>query len=57
MMSHVLYSLSKPTPEILTDYNRKVDFLKGLLEADKLVSRCIIWSPHTQISHRFMTVS
>lgn len=31
-------SSSKPTPEILTDYNRKVDFLKGLLEADKLPS-------------------
>uniref|UniRef100_A0A673HIG5 Vesicle transport protein USE1 n=1 Tax=Sinocyclocheilus rhinocerous TaxID=307959 RepID=A0A673HIG5_9TELE len=31
-------SPSKPTPEILTDYNRKVDFLKGLLEADKLPS-------------------
>ncbi|XP_016351101.1 vesicle transport protein USE1-like [Sinocyclocheilus anshuiensis] len=31
-------SPSKPTPEVLTDYNRKVDFLKGLLEADKLPS-------------------
>uniref|UniRef100_A0A8C1GYC0 Vesicle transport protein USE1 n=2 Tax=Cyprinus carpio TaxID=7962 RepID=A0A8C1GYC0_CYPCA len=31
-------SPSKPAPEILTDYNRKVDFLKGLLEADKLPS-------------------
>uniref|UniRef100_A0A8C2BHH9 Vesicle transport protein USE1 n=1 Tax=Cyprinus carpio TaxID=7962 RepID=A0A8C2BHH9_CYPCA len=31
-------SPSKPAAEILTDYNRKVDFLKGLLEADKLVS-------------------
>ncbi|KAG5850762.1 vesicle transport protein USE1 [Anguilla rostrata] len=31
-------SSSKPTPEILTDYSRKVDFLKGLLEAEKLTS-------------------
>ncbi|XP_008328726.1 vesicle transport protein USE1 [Cynoglossus semilaevis] len=31
-------SLSKPTPEVLTDYTRKVDFLKGLLEAEKLSS-------------------
>ncbi|XP_033478706.1 vesicle transport protein USE1 [Epinephelus fuscoguttatus] len=31
-------SLSKPTAEILTEYTRKVDFLKGLLEAEKLSS-------------------
>ncbi|KAL2089838.1 hypothetical protein ACEWY4_014526 [Coilia grayii] len=31
-------SPSKPTPEVLTDYTRKVDFLKGLLEAEKLSS-------------------
>ncbi|CAK6958036.1 vesicle transport protein USE1 [Scomber scombrus] len=31
-------SLSKPTPEVLTEYTRKVDFLKGLLEAEKLSS-------------------
>ncbi|KAG9350667.1 hypothetical protein JZ751_024556 [Albula glossodonta] len=31
-------SSSKPTPEVLTDYSRKVDFLKGLLEAEKLTS-------------------
>ncbi|XP_062869049.1 vesicle transport protein USE1 [Trichomycterus rosablanca] len=31
-------SLSKPTAEILTDYTRKVDFLKGLIEAEKLPS-------------------
>uniref|UniRef100_A0A8D3EFG6 Vesicle transport protein USE1 n=1 Tax=Scophthalmus maximus TaxID=52904 RepID=A0A8D3EFG6_SCOMX len=31
-------SQSKPTPEVLTDYTRKVDFLKGLLEAEKLSS-------------------
>ncbi|XP_051981155.1 vesicle transport protein USE1-like isoform X2 [Xyrauchen texanus] len=31
-------SSSKPTAEILTDYNRKVDFLKGLLEAEKMPS-------------------
>ncbi|KTF94266.1 hypothetical protein cypCar_00050423 [Cyprinus carpio] len=41
MSSHdllLIRSLSKPAAEILTDYNRKVDFLKGLLEADKLPS-------------------
>uniref|UniRef100_A0A3B3DGH0 Vesicle transport protein USE1 n=1 Tax=Oryzias melastigma TaxID=30732 RepID=A0A3B3DGH0_ORYME len=31
-------SPSKPTPEILTEYIKKVDFLKGLLEAEKLSS-------------------
>uniref|UniRef100_A0A8C2WJH9 Vesicle transport protein USE1 n=1 Tax=Cyclopterus lumpus TaxID=8103 RepID=A0A8C2WJH9_CYCLU len=31
-------SLSKPTVEILTEYSRKVDFLKGLLQAEKLSS-------------------
>ncbi|XP_056615025.1 vesicle transport protein USE1 [Triplophysa dalaica] len=31
-------SPSKPMPEILTDYTRKVDFLKGLLEAERLPS-------------------
>ncbi|CAL8254330.1 unnamed protein product [Merluccius merluccius] len=29
---------SKPTQEVLTDYTRKVDFLKGILEAEKLPS-------------------
>lgn len=29
---------SKPTQEVLTDYTRKVDFLKGILDAEKLVS-------------------
>ncbi|KPP68257.1 vesicle transport protein USE1-like, partial [Scleropages formosus] len=29
---------SKPVPEVLTDYSRKVDFLKGLLDAEKLSS-------------------
>uniref|UniRef100_A0A8C7XGA2 Vesicle transport protein USE1 n=2 Tax=Oryzias sinensis TaxID=183150 RepID=A0A8C7XGA2_9TELE len=29
---------SKPTPEVLTEYVKKVDFLKGLLEAEKLSS-------------------
>ncbi|MED6276927.1 SNAP receptor use1, partial [Characodon lateralis] len=29
-------SPSKPTQEVLTEYTRKVDFLKGLLEAEKL---------------------
>ncbi|KAB5559051.1 hypothetical protein PHYPO_G00024400 [Pangasianodon hypophthalmus] len=31
-------SPGKPTAEILTDYTRKVDFLKGLIEAEKLPS-------------------
>ncbi|XP_042272708.1 vesicle transport protein USE1 [Thunnus albacares] len=31
-------SQSKPTQEVLTEYTRKVEFLKGLLEADKLSS-------------------
>uniref|UniRef100_A0A8P4GLY6 Vesicle transport protein USE1 n=1 Tax=Dicentrarchus labrax TaxID=13489 RepID=A0A8P4GLY6_DICLA len=31
-------SQSKPTPEVLTEYTRKVEFLKGLLEAEKLSS-------------------
>ncbi|XP_077573568.1 vesicle transport protein USE1 [Stigmatopora nigra] len=31
-------NMSKPTPEVLTEYTRKVDFLKGLLEAEKLSS-------------------
>ncbi|KFP70698.1 Vesicle transport protein USE1, partial [Acanthisitta chloris] len=29
---------SKPAPELLNEYSRKVDFLKGLLEAEKLTS-------------------
>ncbi|XP_074834121.1 vesicle transport protein USE1 isoform X4 [Carettochelys insculpta] len=29
---------SKPAPELLNEYSRKVDFLKGLLEAEKLSS-------------------
>ncbi|NXI30457.1 USE1 protein, partial [Sterrhoptilus dennistouni] len=29
---------SKPAPELLNEYSRKVDFLKGLLEAEKLPS-------------------
>ncbi|NXK91823.1 USE1 protein, partial [Formicarius rufipectus] len=29
---------SKPAPELLNEYSRKVDFLKGLLEAEKLAS-------------------
>ncbi|KAH0625722.1 hypothetical protein JD844_033925 [Phrynosoma platyrhinos] len=28
----------KPAPEVLNEYSRKVDFLKGLLEAEKLSS-------------------
>ncbi|KAJ6664312.1 hypothetical protein lerEdw1_008531 [Lerista edwardsae] len=29
---------SKPAPEVLNEYSRKVDFLKGMLEAEKLSS-------------------
>nr|XP_056723550.1 vesicle transport protein USE1 [Euleptes europaea] len=29
---------SKPAPEVLNEYSRKVDFLKGMLEAEKLPS-------------------
>ncbi|XP_066492086.1 vesicle transport protein USE1 isoform X2 [Tiliqua scincoides] len=29
---------SKPAPEVLNEYSRKVDFLKGMLEAEKLTS-------------------
>lgn len=32
------YLFSKPTAEMLTEYTRKIDFLKGLIEAEKLVS-------------------
>uniref|UniRef100_A0A8C1F7E3 Vesicle transport protein USE1 n=1 Tax=Cyprinus carpio carpio TaxID=630221 RepID=A0A8C1F7E3_CYPCA len=38
MLAALKKTPSKPAAEILTDYNRKVDFLKGLLEADKLPS-------------------
>ncbi|KAI9520498.1 SNAP receptor use1 [Dissostichus eleginoides] len=38
MMVALRKSVSKPTAELLTEYTRKVDFLKGLLEADKLSS-------------------
>ncbi|XP_018106313.1 unconventional SNARE in the ER 1 homolog L homeolog isoform X1 [Xenopus laevis] len=31
-------SLIKPAPEFMVEYSRKVDFLKGLLEAEKLPS-------------------
>ncbi|KAM9849397.1 vesicle transport protein USE1 [Aulostomus maculatus] len=38
MLAALRKSPSKPTPEVLTEYTRKVDFLKGLLEAEKLSS-------------------
>ena len=34
----IFFPPSKPTPEVLTDYTRKVEFLKGILDAEKLVS-------------------
>lgn len=30
---------SKPASEVINEYSRKVDFLKGMLQAEKLVSR------------------
>ncbi|CAJ0942694.1 unnamed protein product [Ranitomeya imitator] len=36
--SGLLFNLIKPSPELLIEYCRKVDFLKGLLEAEKLSS-------------------
>ena len=41
-MSTTCVSFSKPTAEVLTEYTRKVDFLKGLLEAEKLVSSKVL---------------
>ncbi|XP_015220720.1 vesicle transport protein USE1 isoform X1 [Lepisosteus oculatus] len=38
MLTALKKSTSKPVPEVMTDYSRKVDFLKGLLEAEKLTS-------------------
>ncbi|TNM88032.1 hypothetical protein fugu_006253 [Takifugu bimaculatus] len=38
MLAALRKSHSKPTAEVLTEYTRKVDFLKGLLEAEKLPS-------------------
>ncbi|XP_018586740.1 vesicle transport protein USE1 [Scleropages formosus] len=38
MLAALKKSSSKPVPEVLTDYSRKVDFLKGLLDAEKLSS-------------------
>ncbi|XP_056133881.1 vesicle transport protein USE1 [Lampris incognitus] len=38
MLAALRKNPSKPTQEALTDYTRKVEFLKGLLEAEKLSS-------------------
>ncbi|KAM8794847.1 vesicle transport protein USE1 [Eudromia elegans] len=38
MLRELKKQASKPTPELLNEYSRKVDFLKGLLEAEKLSS-------------------
>lgn len=38
MLEELRKNPSKPTPEVLTEYTRKVDFLKGLLDAEKLSS-------------------
>ncbi|KFQ97945.1 Vesicle transport protein USE1, partial [Opisthocomus hoazin] len=38
MLRELKNQSSKPAPELLNEYSRKVDFLKGLLEAEKLSS-------------------
>ncbi|NXP52536.1 USE1 protein, partial [Heliornis fulica] len=38
MLRELKKQASKPAPELLNEYSRKVDFLKGLLEAEKLTS-------------------
>ncbi|XP_069595263.1 vesicle transport protein USE1 isoform X1 [Ranitomeya imitator] len=38
MLTSIKKDSSKPSPELLIEYCRKVDFLKGLLEAEKLSS-------------------
>ncbi|NXC18039.1 USE1 protein, partial [Corythaeola cristata] len=38
MLRELQKQASKPAPELLNEYSRKVDFLKGLLEAEKLSS-------------------
>ncbi|KAM4809458.1 vesicle transport protein USE1 [Rhinophrynus dorsalis] len=38
MISSIKKDTRKPAPELLVEYSRKVDFLKGLLEAEKLSS-------------------
>ncbi|NXP09106.1 USE1 protein, partial [Thinocorus orbignyianus] len=38
MLRELKKQASKPAPEMLNEYSRKVDFLKGLLEAEKLSS-------------------
>ncbi|NXS09340.1 USE1 protein, partial [Neodrepanis coruscans] len=38
MLRELKKQSSKPAPELLNEYSRKVDFLKGLLEAEKLSS-------------------
>ncbi|NXL59457.1 USE1 protein, partial [Chordeiles acutipennis] len=38
MLRELKKQSSKPAPELLNEYSRKVDFLKGLLEAEKMSS-------------------
>ncbi|NWH79736.1 USE1 protein, partial [Piaya cayana] len=38
MLHELKQQAGKPAPELLNEYSRKVDFLKGLLEAEKLPS-------------------
>ncbi|NWS31874.1 USE1 protein, partial [Polioptila caerulea] len=38
MLRELKKQSSKPAPELMNEYSRKVDFLKGLLEAEKLSS-------------------
>ncbi|XP_069784134.1 vesicle transport protein USE1 [Narcine bancroftii] len=36
MLTELKKHISKPVPEVMNEYSRKVEFLKGLLEAEKL---------------------
>ena len=37
VLSTVLSCYSKPSPDAMTEYNKKVEFLKGLIETQKMV--------------------
>ena len=38
MLQALKVQASKPASEVISEYSRKVDFLKGMLQAEKLVS-------------------
>ncbi|XP_054037639.1 vesicle transport protein USE1 isoform X2 [Rissa tridactyla] len=50
MLRELKKQSSKPAPELLNEYSRKVDFLKGLLEAEKLSS-----STEKALANQFLT--